>query len=159
LWHPGWVGTWLVDFDKDIHQLIADIHWRLTQAALGPAPRVAQRNINSGYSPAATAVAKLFVERTARAVHHDPMLPTEEVAEITGLSEDDVADALYELKGMIEDYDGALIAQPELFTTFDKHFKDWDPAADALCLAADLLNDPAFPREPHEIAARYDWLP
>ena len=155
----GMLSPELANFDKDIRQLIADIHGVSRKPPLGPAPAAAQRNVSSGYSPAATAVAKLFVERTENAVHHDPMLPVEQVAEITGLSEDDVADALYELKGMIEDYHGTLIPQPELLTTFDKHFKDWDPAADALCLAADLLNDPAFPREPHEIAARYDWLP
>ncbi|PYT20586.1 MAG: hypothetical protein DMG58_33760 [Acidobacteria bacterium] len=65
----------------------------------------------------------------------------------TALSEEDVSDALYELKGMVEEQYGTVIPLPELYVTLDKHFKEWDPATDALTLAADLLNDASFPRE------------
>jgi hypothetical protein len=33
----------------------------------------------------------------------------------------------------------------------------WNPADDAMRLAADLFNDSTFPTEPGEVAARYDW--
>ncbi len=155
----GMLSPALEDFDKDIRQIIADIHGVSRKPVLGAAPPAAQREVNSAYSPAATVIAKLFVERTENATHHDPMISAQEVAETTALSEDDVADALYELKGMVEEYRGTVIPLPELFATFDKHFKEWDPAADALRVAADLLNDPAFPREPQDIAARYTWSP
>ena len=44
-----------------------------------------------------------------------------------------------------------------LFVVFDEYFKDWNPADDALKLAADLVNDGAFPSVPAEIAERYGW--
>ena len=45
----------------------------------------------------------------------------------------------------------------ELFASFDQCWKAWNPADDALCLAADLVNDKAFPRILPEIAERYGW--
>jgi hypothetical protein len=44
-----------------------------------------------------------------------------------------------------------------LFIEFDAHFMPWKPAADALQLAADLLNDDSFPSTPAAIAERYGW--
>ncbi len=149
----------LENFETDLKQLIADIHGLSRKPALGPAPLATTRQLNSGYSPAATAIAKLFVERTENAASWDPQISTHEIAEETSLSEEDVADALFELKGMVEEHYGSVIGEPELYTTFDKHFKGWDPCSDALALAADLLNDPAFPREPDQIAERYGWPP
>lgn len=49
--------------------------------------------------------------------------------------------------------------EDELFATFDKFWMGWNPADDALRLAADLLNDNSFPHNPADIAARYDWSP
>jgi hypothetical protein len=46
-----------------------------------------------------------------------------------------------------------------LFAEFDKYFQGWDPGADALALAADLVNDASFPSEPPQIAERYGWKP
>ena len=83
----------------------------------------------------------------------------QQICNATALSEEDVSDALYELKGMVEEQYGTVIPLPELYVTLDKHFKEWDPATDALTLAADLLNDASFPREPQEIAERYGWQP
>lgn len=58
---------------------------------------------------------------------------------------------------MIQDEYGTITALPELYVTFDKHFQEWDPAADALRVAADFLSDPSFPGEPQDIAKRYGW--
>ncbi len=155
----GMLSPELKDFEKDIRQLIADIHGVSRKPALGPAPPAADREVNTGYSPAATAVAKLFIERTQNALHFDPVISVQEIGEITALSDDDVSDALYELRDMVEDHQGSIVPFPELYVTFDKHFKEWDPAEDALRLAADLVNDPSFPGEPHNIAERYGWEP
>ena len=155
----GMFSPALEDFDNDIRQLIADIHGVSRKPALGPAPPAVDPEVNTGYSLAATAVGKLFAERTQNAAHFDPMLSMQQICEATALSEEDVSDALYELKGMVEEQYGSVIPLPELYVTFDKHFKEWDPAADALTLAADLLNDASFPREPQEIAERYGWQP
>ena len=48
---------------------------------------------------------------------------------------------------------------PDLYATFDKHFQGWDPATDALRIAADFINDPSFPSQPQDIAERYNWTP
>jgi hypothetical protein len=155
----GMLSPELQEFDKDIQQLIADIHGVSRKPALGPAPSVAEREVNTGYSPAATAVAKLFVERTDHGLHWDPLISIQGIAEMTGLSDDDVSDALYELRNMVEDHQGSIVPLPEIFVTFDKHFKEWDPAADALRLAADFVNDASFPENPDQIAERYGWKP
>jgi hypothetical protein len=155
----GMLSPGLENLESDLKQLIADIHGVSRKPPLGPPPPSVNREINSGFSAAATAVARLFVERTENAASWDPQVSTQEIAEETSLSEEDVADALFELKSMVEEHYGTVIAEPELYATFDKHFKDWDPACDALRVAADLLNDSSFPREPDQIAARYGWPP
>jgi hypothetical protein len=154
----GMLSPALEDFDSDILQLIHDILGVSRKPALG-APPLAAETVDSGYSPAATAVARLFVEITQNALHSDPMLSIEEVRERTSLSEEDVSDAIYELRGMVEEDYGTVVPLPELFVTFDKHFKEWAPAADGLTIAADLLNDASYPREPEQIAQRYGWQP
>lgn len=155
----GMLSPALEDLDNDLKKLIADILGVSRKPPLGTAPSVLGREIDSGYSPAATAVAKLFAERTENASHHDPMLSLQVIGEDTSLSEEDVADAVHELKGMVEEHYDMVIPLPELYVTFDKFFKEWDPAADALMIAADLLNDPEFPREPDGIATKYGWQP
>jgi len=154
----GMLSPALEDFDTDIRQLIYDILGVSRKPVLGALPSVAT-TIASEYSPAATAIAKVFVEKTQNAAHSDPMLPMGELCDATSLSQDDVPDALYELGDMVAENFGTVMPTPELFVTFDKHFKGWDPAADALILAADLLNDASFPREPQQIAERYGWKP
>ena len=79
--------------------------------------------------------------------------------EKTDLSKDDVNDALYELRGMIRVISDHALPEDELFASFDKFWREWDPAADALRLAADLVNDDGFPGSLPEIAERYDWPP
>lgn len=155
----GMLSPELRDFENDMRQLIADIHGISRKPALGPAPPAVEQQVNTGYSPAATAVAKLFVERTQHALHWDPLISVQEIAEMTAISDDDVSDALHELRSMVENHVGSIVPLPKLFVTFDKHFKDWDPAADALRVAADFVNDPEFPGDPAEIAARYGWEP
>lgn len=79
--------------------------------------------------------------------------------EKTGLPDHDVADALYELRNFIvtDRWDGAARPKHELYAEFDQYWMPWNPAIDAVRLAADLFNDPTFPTAPQEIAARYDW--
>jgi hypothetical protein len=87
------------------------------------------------------------------------MLTLSDLCERTSLSEDDVQDALHELGDMVEGNQHAIFPQAEIFATFDFCFRDWNPADDALILAADLVNDDSFPREPHKIAKRDGWPP
>jgi hypothetical protein len=46
-----------------------------------------------------------------------------------------------------------------LYSAFDVYFMGFDPAEDALRLAADLVNDDTFPGYPKIIAERYGWQP
>src|SRR2546428_13713768 len=62
----GMLSPALEDFDNDIRQLIADIHGVSRKPALGPAPPAVDPEVNTGYSLAATTVAKLFAERTTK---------------------------------------------------------------------------------------------
>jgi TIR domain len=155
----GMYSPELQDFEKDIQQLILNIHNVSRKPPLGPSPPAADRTINTGYSSAATAIAKVFVETTKDALYFDPTMSVHGIGEATGLSEDDIADALHELGSMIKDEYDIITGMPELYATFDKHFRPWNPAADALRVAADFVNDSSFPEQPVEIAARYGWKP
>lgn len=156
----GTLSPSVEDPGYDIGQLINDIHGVLKKPPLRKAPVSVQEveRASTGYSAAATAVAKVFVESTKHARKFDPMCSIEELATQTGLSEEDVADAIHEMSGLV-------VASPrkpvypedELFVTFDRFWMAWDPADDALKLASDMLNDAAFPTEPAEIGKRFAW--
>jgi hypothetical protein len=88
----------------------------------------------------------------------DPQSSPDKLAAALGLSEDDVADAIFELKGMVTNHHGDLVFPEEaLFAKFDKYWKPWDPAEDALRVAAGLVNDERFPDSPVEMARLLGW--
>jgi hypothetical protein len=84
------------------------------------------------------------------------MLVTD-LQEATGLSEEDVEDAIHELSGKVQLSHECVLPKEELFTSFDQFWKEWNPADDALRLAADLVNDAEFPSMLFQIAERYGW--
>lgn len=145
---------------RDINQLINDIHGVVKKPPLGKAPPTVQEaeRSSTGYSTAATAIAKVFVESTKHARKFDPMRSIQELAKQTGLSEDDVTDALHELSEFVTaSPQRPIYPEDELFATFDRFWKPWNPAEDALKLATDMLNGESFPADPEEIGKRYDW--
>ena len=157
-----------VTTDEELKQLINDIYGVSRKPPLGPSPEavVEARQTDTGYSPAATAVARLFVERSEHGMFADPQFRVDELAQETGLSMEDTEDALYELSGFVgmsselgEISQKHVFAKGTCFAEFDRHWKPWNPAEDALRLAADLVNDPEFPSAPEEIAERYGWKP
>jgi hypothetical protein len=144
----------------DVAQVVNDIHGLTRKPALGPPPRakVSAAPVNTGYSPAATALAKLFVEGSATGRQFDPELSPEEAGAKLGVSDDDLTDAVHELNGMVTDHLGRLLfPQEALFVQFDEHWMPWKPADDALRVAAGLVNDPAFPDTPREMAVALGW--
>ncbi len=151
--------------DDDITQLVNDIHGISRKPPLGAVPKAAASAVaNTGYSPAATMIAKLFVESTRYGMFADPQFEMEEIASATGLTVDDVKDGLYELSGFFRQSSasrsiGHVLVESTLFANFDQHWKPWNPADDALRLAADIVNDAKFPHDPKEIAALYGWEP
>jgi len=145
--------------DEDVTQLIHDIHGINRKPSLGPAPESITQSAETqtGYSPAANSIARLFVERTQHGVFADPQFSVEALAQEIGLSVPDVKDGLYELSVYFKDSGHHFLVQASLFTEFDQYWKPWNPAADALKLAADISNDSDFPIDCKEIADRYGW--
>ena len=157
-----------VTTDEEIKQLINDICGVSRKPPLGAPPEaVAEaRQVATGYSPAATAIARLFVERSKHGLGGDPLFRVGELAQETDLSIEDTRDAIDELSDFVEMSDRRaeisrqyVSAKETCFAEFDRHWKPWNPAEDALQLAADLVNDPEFPSAPGEVAERYDWKP
>lgn len=157
----GMLSPDLSDFDGGMKQLVNDIHGVVRKPPLGAPPEaVAQaEETETGHSPAATTVAKLFVESTEHAMFADPQMTVDEIADKTGLSRDDAEDALFELSGLVKVSLDHVLVQDELYATFDKYWMPWDPAEDALTIAADMLNTDGFPGSLQEIAQRYGWEP
>lgn len=152
----------LKDFDSDVRQLVNDLYGVTRKPPLGKPPAVVEQRENDRYSAAALAVARYFVERSTEGLPHEPQIEVTELARAVSLSEDDAKDAVYELRDMLtlHEYVGAepiVTPTAELFAEFDDRWCNWDPASDAVRVAAELHNDSAFPRLLSEIAARLDW--
>jgi hypothetical protein len=143
----------------DLRQLIADIHGISRKPPVG-APPSAASVVSTGYSSAASAAAKWFVENSPNGLFGDVQYSISELMKHTGLSENDAKDAIHELGSLIRPIhlDNGT-PEDELYVRFDSYWKGWDPKEDALKLAADLVNDSSFPRAPREIATRYHWSP
>lgn len=147
--------------DEDITQLINDIHGISRKPPLGPAPQAVTQSAETrtGYSAAANAIARLFVERTKYGVFADPQFSVEKLAEEAGLTIPDTKDGLYELSHFLKVSLDHVLVQPSLFTEFDRYCQPWNPADDALKLAADIANDEKFPVDCQQITDRYGWEP
>lgn len=146
---------------SNLQQLINEIHGITRKPPLGT-PRIAEvdRATDTGYSPAANVLAKLFVETSEHGTSHEPQLTVEALVEKTGLSEEDIKDACFELSAFLEVFLYDTVWPNEaLFSEFDRHWMPWDPASDALKLAGDMVNDASFPSTSSEIAQRYGWPP
>jgi hypothetical protein len=148
---------------EDIQQLINDIHGISSKPPLGPPPAAKATTPPTGYSAAANAVAKIFVERSAAAISGDQQMVLDDLIAATGLTRDDVVDGLHELGAVLEKSaergSDRYFAKDELFARFDGFFRDWNPADDALRIGADLVNDPDFPTALADISERYGWPP
>jgi hypothetical protein len=148
--------------DGTLDQLIGDIHGVTRRPPVGSPPKVVSGKTGTatGYSAAATAIARLIVERSQHGVSYDPELKIDELTSALHLTEEDVRDALHELSAFVKvsAWDEVHV-QNSFFPQFDHYWKPWNPAADALRLAADLVNEPGFPYQASEIAVRYGWEP
>ncbi|WP_207671178.1 toll/interleukin-1 receptor domain-containing protein [Burkholderia sp. USMB20] len=137
-------------------QLVHDIHGVSRKPERGPAPAAVSAP-RSGYTSAATAVAGLFVTASKNGQFADPQLKIDEIAERTGLSPEDLADALYEIRHRVQTRFDFVVPKSTLYSEFDRYWQPWDPALDAVRLAVDLVNDSEMPTTPLEIAQRYGW--
>ena len=155
----GMLSPSIDDFDADARSLVHDILGVSRKPELGPLPAALADAPDTGYSSAATALAKVFVESTTNASPMEPMLSVHSLMEMTELPEEDVIDGLHELGDMVDGQQDSVWAKPELYVQFDQHFKGWDPAADALIVAADLHNGSDADVEPQTLADKHGWEP
>lgn len=147
--------------NEDIAQLINDIYGVTRRPARGAPPTSVSVGVstNTGYSAAASAVARYFVENSEHGMIADPQIDVEDLAQNVGLSVDDTNDALYELSGLVKVSRNHVLVQGALFAEFDRHWKPWNAADDTLKIGTDILNDPQFPADCKQIADRYGWEP
>jgi hypothetical protein len=155
----GMLSPSIDDFENDARSLVHDILGVSRKPALGPLPAAVTDVRETGFSPAATALAKAFIESSSNASLMEPILSVDRLAEMTDLPEENVIDGLHELGEMVEGGNGQVWAKPELYVRFDKYFKGWDPSADGLIIAADLLNGPEGDVDPQTLADKHGWEP
>lgn len=159
------------NYARDLPSLVNFIHGVTMKPPLGPAPRPVRESSKSkaGLSPAAEMIARLMIELSEHGDAMDPQLGPAELREATGLPDDDIVDAVHELQGRgfvrrhVTPASGTLgfssvIPESALFAALDQHFKEWNPEADALRIAADLVND-AAEGIVSVMAASYGWPP
>jgi hypothetical protein len=158
---PLLAGSLSPEIDQDlsqIQQLINDIHGVSRKPELGPAPTLTSLP-KTRYTAAAMAIAEYFVNQSRNGEFGDVTSDEEHIAERTSLSREDVIDALHELRRWLKIGYGSVLVRETFYAEFDRYWKPWIPADDALRLAADLVNDTNFPSEPEQIAQRYRWEP
>lgn len=142
---------------SDIQQIINDIHGITDKPPLGQAPGAVMSSASTGYSAAATAVARVFVEASEHGDSFDPQLSVADLREKTGLTNEDMDDAFHELRDFVKERFGSVRPERYLFAEFDQHWKPWNPSVDALVLAAAMVNSPDFPAAMSAIAERLNW--
>jgi len=148
-----------IDADaSNIGELINFIHGVSRKPALGPKP-LAMETDRTGYSPAASKIAEIFAKESHSGHVLDPQRTIDELMERTGLTKNDVKDALHEMRHYLHVSHDRTWPQNNFFVEFDKHYMSWDAEKDALRLAADIVNDETFPASPAEIDKIYGWGP
>lgn len=112
------------------------------------------------FSVHATAIARAFVEKSEDGMFGNPQYSSDDLMELTELTNDDVKDALHEIRHFVRDTGvGVFIAEATLFAEFDHLFMPWNPAEDAVTLADAMMSDESFPASPGEAASVLGWTP
>lgn len=145
-----------VDDNNNISQLVNDIHGISSKPKLGKPP-IDEKLPETGFSVAATTIAKIFCEKSEAGSKHDPSFKLCELAEMSGFTTEDVEDALYELRSLINNGHYEISPENELFVEFDKAFMGWDSEKDALRIASGMLNNKEFPNHLNKIAELFEW--
>ncbi len=155
------VASEIVEVGQDMSQLVNDIYDITKKPAIGPEPEIVKNSVvtNTGYSPAANAVAKYFVENSEHGLFADPQISVEDLAKVTGMTLEDTEDALYELSGYVRESIRHVLVESSIFPKFDGYWKPWKPKEDAMQLAVAILNDKNFPTNLQKISELYSWPP
>ena len=161
-----------IESGTNIDKLISDIYEMNKKPSRGkpPAAVLKAQEAETGYSPAVSAVARVFVEKSKNSRSRIMfVLSVGEIIRETGLSSEDVEDAYHELEdyGFLkgEEYIGWSVSNPSdsiaadlsLFAEFDRFYAGWDTKEDTKRIAIDMSSDKNFPTKPADIAKRYEW--
>ena len=163
----------LGDFDAGLKELVEDIQKVPALPSLHPAaPSSVVPTTAAGLSSAAEKIVRLIVQSSRNGMRFDPQIRPDDVKQGTGLSDESIKEAVDELieRGVAEDsrevgqrLSGFLLLLPRdhLFALYDGFFMDWNPAQDALRIAADFISEKRIDTKvkPQELAERYGWEP
>ncbi|MEO8754885.1 MAG: TIR domain-containing protein, partial [Casimicrobiaceae bacterium] len=161
----------LDNYETDVQLLISDVHGLTKKPPFGLQPAIkTAATPGIGLSPAAEALVKLLATRSEHGDKYDPEIDVDQLRSATGLSDDDIVDAVDELEG--QGYVGkrvylgsseigfaAIYPQSELFSQFDSTFFPWDPSADALTLASKIVDSTDRTLRVAETADAMSWPP
>jgi hypothetical protein len=151
----------ITDLDSGAENLAFQILRLTDKPELGVLPHAARLVAPTGWSKAASAIARSFVERSQHAIPGDIMLYGDELAAAVELPPSDIEDALHELRGYLRKHeytgDCAIDAKAMLYVEFDRWWKPWNPEEDALRIAVDMESDDRFPQATQEISRLYGW--
>lgn len=143
-------------FDDDLAAFIRDVQG----VSRRPAPTTAPPAImhDERYTTAALTVARAFVDASVTGRWGDPILDMDELRARTGFTATEIEDATHELGAVLQDlHHGRYAPEDAFFAEFDARWREWDPAADALRIAADLVNAGEESVAADALLVRYDW--
>lgn len=161
----------ITDYDEDIESLVKFFHGVTERPPLGDAPDIVKTFDNKlGISPAAKAIVDVMMDMTENGLGHDPLVDAGSLQTATGLSENELVDAVFELesrrnvrrlRAIGEGRLGfvSLSSEASLFVDFDAHYQDWSPEEDGLQIAAMLVNGEHDGASVPEIAEKLNWPP
>ncbi len=162
----------LDNYAADLKRLIHDIHGVSLKPPLGAPPLTASSSLNgtSGFSIAAENVAALLVTRSENGRANDPQLSVEDLRTGTGYSDDELIEAVDELREArlvsVDTAIGALrfgyvstMPTDLLFRRFDRHLMGWRTEDDAARVAIEISNGGQRGAQARDLAEKLDWLP
>jgi TIR domain len=155
-----------LDHEDEVARLIADIHGVSRKPERGPGPHYTNTLPKgvSDWSPAAASIAGYLVRVSENGTEFDPVVSVADVAQATGLPDEDVRLGRLELEesGLIERSaeigSDAFWPTKRLFVDFDRHFLDFDNKRDATTLAHWLVSANADNVDIAELAKHFpEW--
>ena len=159
----------ITDYDADIESLVKFFHGVTERPPLGDVPDIVKTFDNKlGISPAAKAIVDVMMDQSENGLGHDPMLDAESLRTATGLSDDELVDAVFELesrrnvrrlRALGEGTLGfvSLGSEASLFVDFDAYYREWNPEDDGLRIAAGMVDDGSDGASVPELAAKLSW--
>ena len=151
--------------ENDLKELADRLHGVSRKPAMGSKPRYVQSAPTglTGWSPAALAIGRHFVEISTHAMSHDPIKTIEQLAEETGLGLDDARVGVLDLKDAGYLWEGRLpghvAADCALFAEFDEAYMPFSPAEDARTLANKLVMRDDRAVYTASLAEELEWEP